>query len=71
MNLRFIDIIRVEQNVRSGQDKRRRVMRVLCEYRGEDGLEYRKWFEKKTKKLSDITIPKSGDNKDITKMRYQ
>lgn len=45
MTLTFKAIEREEFRVRSSQDHRRRVNRLVISYSGENGVEYRKRFE--------------------------
>ena len=45
--LKKIALIRVERNVRSFKDYRKKVDRYIVEYRDENGDEYRKSFEVK------------------------
>ena len=56
--LRFIKVVKREEKVRALDDWRRRVTRVICEYRDEDNLEYRKSFES----YAEPIIPLSGNN---------
>ena len=56
--MHFAKIVRKEVHVRSAFDRRVFVTRYVCEYRGEDGEEYRKSFEAK----GTPTVPERGFN---------
>ena len=56
--LKFIEIVKIKENVRSTKDLRRKVNRYICSYQGTDENEYRKAFEFPSgTNANDINIP--------------
>lgn len=67
VTLRFLRIVRVDDNVRAYHDNRVRVCHMLCEYKGSDGEIYRKSFESKG-----IPVPpQEGTHDEINRAKKQ
>ena len=63
--------VRQDRRVRSHDDRRVRVWRVLVRYAGPDGEEYRKSFETRDKDNDRPIIPMYGTSAELSKAKHQ
>ena len=76
MVLRLIEIVNWEYNARSFKDRRHKVTRATAAYRGEDGYEYRKGFERRGKFSGSVAppapiVPESGTHAELNALAHQ
>jgi len=67
MKITLVAIVGRKEKHRPAGDHRRKINLVIASYRGEDGYEYRKAFES----YGEPTVPKAGDNSEISKLKIQ
>lgn len=67
--LYFMEIVKVNTNVRSAQDRRVFVDQTIASYRDVDGVEYRKAFESKRGKVANV--PDCGTHGELHAVKYQ
>jgi hypothetical protein len=69
MQLTLNAIVKINEDVRSTKDQRKRVDTYIVSYQGTDGNEYRKSFE--TQRGIPVNVPNNGTHESLAKVKYQ